>query len=126
MFLNGMILINNPQGNVIINVQSANIIPKKIVNDEEPQDFDIKDVDLYTKEDYFSKAPRIRRIIQTKMINLSPPPKPTGEDKMPLILTIGPMLTMGVISLVMLINLSLSTILEFTGISIVVPVPLTV
>lgn len=104
MLLNGMLLINNPQGNVIINVQSANIIPKKIVNDGEPQDFNIKDVDLYTKEDYFSKAPRIRRIIQTKMINLSPPPKPTGEDKMPLILTIGPMLTMGVISLVMLIN----------------------
>ncbi len=104
MFLNGMILINNPQNSVILNVQSANIVPKTIVNDGEPQDLNIKDIDLYNKEDYFSKAPRIRRIIQTKMIDLSPPPKQAGEEKMPLILTIGPMLTMGVVSLVMLIN----------------------
>lgn len=104
IILNGLLLINNPMDRVVLNAQAANMTPKKIINEDEPQDFEVKDFELYTKEDYFSKAPRIRRLIQTKSINLSPPPKPEGEEKMPLILTIGPMLTMGVMSFVMLIN----------------------
>lgn len=104
MALNGTILINNPMNNVKLDINSANLTPIQIVNDAEPQDMEIKDAELYTKEQYFSKAPRIRRTIQTKIINLSPPPKQEGEDRMPLILTIGPMMTMGVISLVMVIN----------------------
>lgn len=104
MFLNGIILINNPQGNVQVNLASTNLSPQKIKNDMIPQDIEVKDIDLYQREDYFSKSPRIRRIIQTKEIDLSPPPKIESESEMPLILTIGPMMTMGVTSLVILIN----------------------
>ncbi len=104
LVLNGTILINNPMNKVKLNLNSANLDSIQIINDSDPVDREIKDLELYTKEQYFSKAPRIRRIIQTKIITLSPPPKQEGEDRMPLILTIGPMMTMGVISLVMVIN----------------------
>lgn len=104
IFLNGYLLVNNPRGMVKININSCNIYPYKLPDGEQPRDVEFKDIDLYTKEQYFSKSPRIRRLIKTKEINFSPPPKQEGENQMPLILTIGPMLTMGVISGVMLIN----------------------
>jgi len=100
--LNGILLMNNPMGKV--KVTTSNIFKKRLVNSEKPQEREMKEVDLYTKEEYFSKAPRLRRVIEKKIINLSPPPKSEGETQMPLILTIGPMMTMGIVSLVMVIN----------------------
>lgn len=104
IILNDFLLINNPKGIVNFNLISCKLYPYQISSGEQPKEIEFKDIDLYTKEQYFSKAPRIRRLIKTKEINFSPPPKQEGETQMPLILTIGPMLTMGVISGVMLIN----------------------
>lgn len=104
IFLNNFLLINNPRNMVKINLNSSNLSKYQLVLGEQPRNIQIKDRDLYNKQDYFSKAPRIRRLITTKEINLSPPPKPEGEEEMPLLLTIGPMLTMGMISIVMITN----------------------
>ena len=104
MILNEFLLINNPKGIVKFNLIDCKLYPYQILSGEQPKNIEFKDVDLYIKDQYFSKAPRIRRLIKTKEINFSPPPKQEGETQMPLILTIGPMLTMGVISGVMLIN----------------------
>ena len=71
---------------------------------EPPKDLEFKDAELYTKEDYFSKSPRLRRVTETKHIDLSPPPREDTNKDLPMILTIGPMLTMGVMALVMLLN----------------------
>ena len=102
--LNRILLINNPLNLVQINLISANISPTTLINNSKPEDIEVKDVDLYNKEEYFSKSPRLRRIIQTKVVNLSPPPKQQGEEQLPLLLTIGPMMTMGVVSVVTVIN----------------------
>lgn len=104
MFLNNFLLINNPMGIVKKNPQAANITHKTLIVGDAPQDIEVKDIELYTKESYFSKAPRLRRVIKTKEIDLSPPPKQEKEQEMPLLLTIGPMMTMGVMSSVMIIN----------------------
>lgn len=104
IFLNGILLINNPLNCVKINTQTANIEYKLLKNEDTPKDIEVKDVDLYSKDEYFSKAPRLRRLIKTKEIKLSPPPKADSEEKMPLILTVGPMMTMGIVSLVMFVN----------------------
>ncbi|MEE3342495.1 MAG: type VII secretion protein EssC [Bacilli bacterium] len=104
MVLNGMLLINNPMNKVNLDTSRANLNVVSLVNSEEPQDIEVKDEELYTKEQYFSKSPRIRRTIKTKEIDLSPPPKQEGEEKMPLILTMGPMMTMGLVSLIMVVN----------------------
>ncbi len=98
------LLINNPNHSVIINEIVAKIQAYILTVKDEPKNIEIKDIDLYKPEDYFSKAPRLRRLIETKQIKLSPPPRSEGNQELPLILTIGPMLTMGVTSLMTLIN----------------------
>ena len=104
IILNDIFLINNPINRVSINQTHANISKYEFRDYIEPQNVTIKDVNLYNKNDYFSKSPRIRRIIETKVIKLSPPPKPEGNTELPMILTIGPMLTMAITSGVTLIN----------------------
>ena len=69
-----------------------------------PVNKEVKDVDLYDKNDYFSKSPRLRRIIETKEIKLSAPPREGDSNQLPLILVIGPMLTMGIMAGTMLLN----------------------
>ena len=103
-FLNGILLINNPKQNVKFTVGVAGLSTCILKYGSTPIDIPIKDVDLYNKDDYFSKSPRLRRQIIEKEINLSQPPRQNTEEKMPIILTVGPMLTMGVISSVMMVN----------------------
>ena len=104
VFLNGFLLINNPMNIVRCNYASSKLTPYKIVDEESPKNVEIKDVDLYTKSDYYSKSPRIRRTIKTKEINLSPPPSQEKEQEIPAILTIGPMLATAATSGVMFYN----------------------
>ena len=56
------------------------------------------------KEEYFFKKPRIRRYIKTADISIASPPQKVEQEETPLILVIGPMLTMGIISFVSIIN----------------------
>lgn len=103
MFLQNVFMINNPYKGVTINasssyIQEFNYVPEKYENIE------VKDIDLYDKKQYFSKSPRIRRIIEEKEIKIDKPPNNNQEDEMPVILTAGPMLTMGAMSGMNLIN----------------------
>ena len=104
IFLMNMLLINNPMNKVNINFQTAGIIYKPLLIGDKPEDKEIKEVELYSKEEYFSKSPRLRRIIKIKEIELSPPPRNGGESEMPLLLTIGPMITMGIVSVINVVN----------------------
>ena len=101
--LNNCLLMNNPNNNVSI-PQFNFGLNKLVLTDEEVRDIKISDRDLYSKDDYYAKAPRIRRIIEPKSIKLSPPPQKDGSGQLPLILTIGPMATMGVMSAVSMIQ----------------------
>ena len=103
LFLRDMILVNR-KNNIYINNMQAGITDFVFPEDVAPQDIDVKDVDLYTKDDYASKAPRIRRVIETKEIKLSQPPHDQTEQELPLILVVGPMVTMAITSCVMLFN----------------------
>ena len=103
-FFNGLLLINNPKNAIQISQTSAKISYYYLEPGQPPKNLEVKDIDLYSKDDYFSKSPRLRRVTETKEINLSPPPRQEAEKDMPFILTIGPMLTMGIMSLVILLN----------------------
>ena len=103
IFLNGVLFINN-MSNLYVDCSKSFIQNFSILSNDEPQDFEIKDVDLYQKSDYASKAPRIRRVIETKDIKLSPPPKNDSESELPLILVIGPMFTMALVSVTTLFS----------------------
>lgn len=68
---------------------------------------EVKDRPLYKKEDYYSKSPRIRRQIEEKHIKLDRPPNQNRPQELPLLLTIGPMITMGATSGLTLLNLTM-------------------
>ena len=99
-FLNGFVFINNISNQIKINEANAHLIKYVYPPAQTLQNIEVKDVDLYDKDDYFSKSPRLRRIIETKDIKFSAPPSFGEEQKMPLILVVGPMLTMGAMSMV--------------------------
>ena len=101
IFLNGILLVNT-----VANIDENKACLKKFNFPllDMPANIEVKDVDLYNKNDYFSKSPRLRRIIETKVIKLSAPPRENDSNQLPLILVIGPMLTMGVMAGTMLLN----------------------
>lgn len=103
MFFSNFIVINDLT-NVRIN-EAVVGLKKYVFNSSDPiENIDIKDTDLYSIDAYFSKSPRVRRIIETKEIKLSAPPQPDNNQELPLILTLGPMFTMGISSGVMLVE----------------------
>lgn len=103
-FLNGIILVNNVSNKLKISLASSGLTEYNFPTFESPQDKEIKDTELYNKNDYFSKSPRIRRMIEKKTIKLSAPPKEGDSKELPIILVVGPMLTMGVTAGVTLMN----------------------
>ena len=63
---------------------------------DEPQEE--KDMELYSKEDYFYRKPRFIYSINSISIRVDNPPGGGDKNEMPAILTIGPMLTMSMTS----------------------------
>ncbi len=104
IFLNGVLLVNNIPGKLSVDTLNSKLTNVLFPKQAPPENKEIKDIDLYNEDDYFSKAPRIRRIIKTKTIKLSAPPKDGESQELPLILVIGPMLTMGSMSAVTLLE----------------------
>mgnify|MGYP002855346699 CR=1 FL=1 len=114
LFINNIILTIASDSILTVNQQAARLTTAKIHNNDEIAQVDIKDKNLYDEDDYFSKAPRIRRVIETKEIELSEPPAQEKGGEMPFILTVGPMATMALSSLVMLSS-SLSQVFAGTS-----------
>ena len=105
-----MLIINNlilficiPEKFNITSNKTA-IIEYNFPNEEPPKNFELKDIDLYNSNEYFSKAPRLRRLVEEKKIKLDNPPNDNNNNELPLILVLGPMLTMGGYSAVTLIS----------------------
>lgn len=72
-------------------------------NIEESFSEDAEDLDMkwYKDNDYFHKTPRFVSEIKEKEIKIDVPPAKEPENDMPVILTVGPMLTMSMSSMVM-------------------------
>ena len=100
--VNNLLIINNPGSNVQIRTDKLKEVSipysQYQSNPKENKTFPLN------KEDYFFKKPRIRRYIKTIDIPVASPPQKREQEDTPLLLVIGPMLTMGIISLVSIIN----------------------
>ena len=104
---NGMISINNPSNFITVNTnklveakfESDLQIEKTVLESDQ-----IKEIDFYKDDDYFFKKPRLRRFIEEYELIMTPPPNKSEKQEMPLLLTLGPMLTMAVISVMNLVN----------------------
>ncbi len=91
------ISINNPEGQVHINTNRL----KQYYGFEQQEG--IIDESLGS-ENYFYRSPRFIKKIESRKIKVDPPPQsPIGEE-LPLILTLGPSMTMGMASMVTAIN----------------------
>ena len=104
IFLANILLINSQGNRLIVNEQAAKLVKYNFPTQEPNQNIEIKDKELYSKEEYYSKSPRIRRTIETKHIELSDPPQQNENQEMPLLLTLGPMLTMGMTSILTVVT----------------------
>ncbi|MBQ3307211.1 MAG: type VII secretion protein EssC [Bacilli bacterium] len=83
-------------GNCLESVASIN---QKQVEFDNP---DEEAIEFYKEDDYFYRAPRFKTGIQDALITIDPPPgggDDGEEEKVPLIYTLGPMLTMGMTSM---------------------------
>ena len=100
------IIVNNPNNGVRVrtgNIQSREIEPEyqpytnttQTVKDDTP---------LFSKDDYFFKAPRFNFIVKGSTVKIDEPPAPEQENETPFILTIGPQLTMISTSVISMIS----------------------
>ena len=90
------IAVNNPNDNVALN--------SKTFKPYRPEMSDVATLDNYSNQhdnevEYFYRTPRFKRELEKASFNIDPPPQtPVGEE-MPLLLTIGPSITMGMMAM---------------------------
>lgn len=98
------IFINNPLGKVICNNENFILHKEENYNidDELEESDDI--VEIYSEEDYFSRAPRITNLIECEKVKIDAPPAMQSKEEMPLILTLGSMLSMGAVMMISMIS----------------------
>lgn len=83
--------INNPENKVSLNTSDfANF---------RNQNFEIRDNVKEAQREMFFRSPRLMRKIEPAKIKIDPPPAYQKPDDMPLALTLGPSMTMGIASL---------------------------
>lgn len=103
MFLPQMMVINNPYLGLVVNSMSCRI-EDFYFEPEKNENREIKEVDLFPKDTYFSKSPRIRRIIEEKELKIDQPPAPPQKDEIPPLLTAGPMISTGAMAGMTILN----------------------
>lgn len=95
-------IIVNKIGNFLEFDQNSFEIQEQIVQHQtEVDNPDEENVEFYKEDDYFFRAPRFKTMIEPVNIKIDPPPSKVEEDKTPLIYTIGPMMTMAMMSVSM-------------------------
>ena len=104
LFLKNVIIFMVADEIMAINESAAGLRRTSLRTTDNIQTIEIKDKDLYSEEDYFSKAPRFRRVIEKKDIELSQPPSIEKGGELPFLLTVGPMFAMGISSMMMLLG----------------------
>lgn len=91
VIVNNLLFINNPF-NIMIDQQ---VLKKHLLENKiEITDEEITNDKMYKDDDYFLKSPRLKRNIKTLNMKVDSPPQKENMEEMPIILTIGPMLTM--------------------------------
>ena len=92
---NSMIAINNPDNSVNVNTSLLiSYVPQK-ADSADDYDFDFDDVE----EKFFYRSPRFKRDIETAVFKIDAPPQNQLGEEMPIMMAIGPSMTMGMASM---------------------------
>lgn len=101
ILMGNLIMINNPGGKVTVTSQSLSTFT---IHQEKIKYQEVQELDLYSENDFFFKTPRLRRFIETYNLSFANPPQMNDNKEMPLLLVLGPSLTMGITSVVTLVT----------------------
>lgn len=89
-------IINNPNGKVKLKTGSFDDKPLGVIKTPTNlKNIQVnEEIPLYTPEEYFIKSPRFKTVLEPSQVIIDPPPPEVKKDETPIILTIGPQLTM--------------------------------
>ena len=99
-FLVTLLLVSNNKNSNIFNSLKVN---KRIINENAFIDYTNlidKDIKVFDKKDYYQRPPRFKRTIEKKTFVIDEPTQKEQDEETPLIFTIAPMMTMGMMSMV--------------------------
>lgn len=97
-----VLLVNNPNNLLEFDASFVNIVPTPVefVDDGTV----LSDNSLYQDDNYFYRAPHFYKTLQKFELQVDTPPSKKEDDKTPVALTIGPMITMAMTSVVTLMS----------------------
>lgn len=91
------LLINNPNNSRMVNgLYLTNCVINEIESCEEEED----DIELFDRQEYFFRSPRLINGLVKEVVNIDPPPASQEQEGMPMVLQMGSMITMGMSSLI--------------------------
>ena len=95
-----VLLVNNPNNLLGFNPNYVNIVsaPNDFVDDNS----ELTDDSAYAEQNYFYRTPHFYKTLEDYIVNVDVPPAKKDEDKTPAALTIGPMITMAMTSIITL------------------------
>ena len=93
------LILNNIPNCLRIDNTSFETVGPIIQKQTEFDNPDEEGIEFFKEENYFYKEPRFKTKIEECIITIDPPPSLPEEDKTPMIYTVGPMLTMAMMSM---------------------------
>ena len=95
---NQFFAVNNPDGELTYNPSIFKPYEKSIIENAEE---DEEEYELVSAVEHFYRSPRFKREIKTAEFKIDPPPTMTNQEQMPLMLVLGPSVTMGMTAMFM-------------------------
>ena len=102
--LGNLIITNNPFDRAKYSSDVFSLYKKPTVAIEPTDEEKNAELEVYEENDYFFRSPRFRTIIEKEEMVIDPPPGKERQEEVPFIYTIGPMMTMGMSSMLSLYN----------------------
>lgn len=102
--LGNLIITNNPFNRVKYSSDIFSLYQKAPVAIEPTNEEKNAELEVYEESDYFFRSPRFRTIIEKEEMVIDPPPGKEKQEDIPFIYTMGPMMTMGMSSILSLYN----------------------
>ncbi len=99
-FFGTLLLVGNNREDLVFN---SSKLSKRVMYENPNIDYSNvvdREISFFDKTKYFQRPPRFKRQIENKIFNIDPPTQKERQEEMPLIFTIAPMLTMGMMSMV--------------------------
>lgn len=104
VILGNHIITNNPFDRVKYSSDVFSLYNKPQVSIEPTDEEKNAELEVFEENDYFFRSPRFRTVIEKEEMVIDQPPGKEKQQEQPLLLTVGPMMTMGMSSMISVMN----------------------